>query len=175
MTTNLTVATASGKWELYFARCFATKQTAENGKEILRLAILRRFAGKQTGPKCMTPLMNCICLSRSVVTGKVAPYWKCYFHYAYAPVLAHTHDVVETWVSPTCFLVFCWSDLESQIVFLKRISAMLRNKPLYFSFEGRNDYIFTLYFCRIARECWVEWRGITCGSWSSSAPKVANF
>ena len=50
MTTNLTVATVSEKWELYFVRCFATKQTAENGKEVLRLAILRPFAGKQTGP-----------------------------------------------------------------------------------------------------------------------------
>ena len=37
MTTNLTVATASGKWELYFAKCFATKQTAENGKEFYDL------------------------------------------------------------------------------------------------------------------------------------------
>jgi len=37
---------------LYFVRCFATKQTAENGKEVLRLAILRPFAGKQTDPIC---------------------------------------------------------------------------------------------------------------------------
>ena len=50
MTTNLTVATASGKWELYFASCFAAKQTAKNGKEVLRLTILRPFVGKQTDP-----------------------------------------------------------------------------------------------------------------------------
>ena len=48
MTTNLTVATASEKWELYFVSCFAAKQTAENRKEVLRLTILRPFAGKQT-------------------------------------------------------------------------------------------------------------------------------
>jgi len=40
---------------LYFASCFAAKQTAENGKEVLRLAILRPFAGKQTDP---TNLLN---------------------------------------------------------------------------------------------------------------------
>jgi len=45
MTTNLTVAPASGKEELHFATCFSAKQTTENGKEVLRLAfcgILRR-------------------------------------------------------------------------------------------------------------------------------------
>jgi len=35
---------------LYFASYFAAKQTAENGKEVLRLTILRPFAGKQTDP-----------------------------------------------------------------------------------------------------------------------------
>ena len=47
MTTNLTVATVSGKLELYFASCFAAKQTAENGKEVLRL----RFCGLLRGNK----------------------------------------------------------------------------------------------------------------------------
>ena len=51
MTTNLTVATTSGKLELYFTSYFAAKQTAKNGKEILRLTILRPFVGKQTAPK----------------------------------------------------------------------------------------------------------------------------
>jgi len=35
---------------LYFASCFAAKQTAKNRKEVLRLTILRPFAGKQTDP-----------------------------------------------------------------------------------------------------------------------------
>ena len=45
-TTKLTVATASEKWELYFA----AKQTAKNEKEVLWFMIYGLFAGKQTDP-----------------------------------------------------------------------------------------------------------------------------
>ena len=47
MTTNLTVATASGKWELHFVSCFAAKQTAENEKRFYDL----RFCGLLQGNK----------------------------------------------------------------------------------------------------------------------------